>query len=99
MRNNWKNFDAEANSPVDKSELEAELGGVDVENPGLAVPVQAEDLAALDPGEVDGQVQRPDDPVVPVRDRVLDVVGRCVHEHAAVVPGPGLHSAQRIRTK
>ena len=78
--------------PVHQGQLELELGGVDVEDPGLALPVQAEHLAALDPGEIDRQVQGPDDPVVPVGEGVLDVVAGGVDEHAAVVPGPGLHS-------
>ena len=37
--------------PVDEGELEAVLGGVNVEDAGLAVPVQAEHLVTLDPGK------------------------------------------------
>ena len=36
--------------------------------------------------------------MVPVGDGVLDVVGRCVHKHPAVVPGTGLHSAMGRET-
>ena len=49
------------------------------------------DLVAPHLGEVDGEVERADDPVVAVGDGVLDVVRRRVHEHAALIPRPRLH--------
>jgi len=49
---------------VDQSELELVLGGVDVENARLALPVQAVDLAALDFGQVNGHVDCADDSVI-----------------------------------
>ena len=79
------------------------LGGVNVEDPGLDLPVEAEHLAALDPGEVDGQVEGADDAVVAVGEGVLDVVAGGVDQHAAVVPGAGLypgvlvHRAQHLQ--
>ena len=48
-------------------------------------------LVAPHLGEVDGEVECADDAVVAVGDGVLDVVGRRVHEHAALVPRAGLH--------
>ena len=79
------------------------LGRVDVEDPGLDLPVEAEHLAALDPGEVDGQVEGADDAVVTVGEGVLDVVAGGVDQHAAIVPGAGLypgvlvHRAQHLQ--
>ena len=47
--------------PVDEGQLEAVLRGVNGEHPGLAVAVQAVDVAAPHHCDVDGQVQCADD--------------------------------------
>ena len=50
---------------VDERQLELELGGVDAEHSRLALAVQAVHAVALDARDVDGQVERADDAVVP----------------------------------
>ena len=67
-----------------------ELGGVDTHGTRLAVAVEEEHLVALHLGQVDWQIEGPDDPVIAVGDGVLDVVGRRVDEDAGVVPGSRL---------
>ncbi len=69
-----------------------ELGGVDSHGAGLAVPVEQKDLPAPHLGQVDRQVEGPDDAVIPVGDGVLDVVGGRIDEDSGVVPSSGLYS-------
>ena len=49
-----------------KGELKLVLGLVNLQHAGLGLAVKAEHLVAADLGDVDGEVDRADDPVVPV---------------------------------
>ena len=75
---------------LDERQLEHVLAGVDLDLAVAPVAVQAVQHVAENLGEVDGHVQRADDPGVAVGQRVLDVVERGVDEHPGVVPGAAL---------
>ena len=77
--------------PVDQGQLEPELSWVDVEDARLALSVEAEHLGALDPGQVDRQIQGSDDSMITVVDRILYVVASSVDENSTVIPSTGLH--------
>mmetsp|Transcript_11421 Transcript_11421/g.47886 ORF Transcript_11421/g.47886 Transcript_11421/m.47886 type:complete len:872 (-) Transcript_11421:1298-3913(-) len=76
---------------LDERQLEHVLAGVDLDLAVAPVAVQAVQNVAENLGEVDGHVQRADDPGVAVGQRVLDVVERGVDEHPGVVPGAALN--------
>ena len=73
---------------LDERQLEHVLAGVDLDLAVAPVAVQAVQNVAENLGEVDGHVQRADDPGVAVGQRVLDVVERGVDEHPGVVQAP-----------
>ena len=76
---------------VDQRQLELEFGRVDVEDARPSFAIETEDAVALDLRDVDRHVERADDAVIAVDQRVLDVIRRRVDEHAGIVPGARFH--------
>lgn len=56
----------------------------------LAIAVKAEDDVPKDLGDVHRDIKSANDPGVPIRQAVLDVVQRGVDEHALIIPGSRL---------
>jgi len=78
--------------PVNKGELELELGGINADFAGLAVPIERVHSVADDAGDVERLVEGADDAIVTVRQRILQVVESRVDEDSLLVPGPAFHA-------
>ncbi len=71
-------------------QLEAELGRVDGDVLRTSRSVETGDGFALDSGKIDGLLERLDDAVVALRERILDVVERAVEQDTTLVPSSTL---------
>jgi hypothetical protein len=80
-------------------ELEPVLCRVYRDRPRLGGAVEAVDDLALDAGEIDGLLERLDDPVVALRQGVFDVVERGVDEDTTVVPCGGFDSDRLVNQR
>ena len=60
--------------PVNKGELELELGGINADFAGLAVPIERVHSVADDAGDVERLVEGADDAIVTVRQGIFQVV-------------------------
>lgn len=77
---------------VYQSEFEFVFGRIDSQYSRSALAIQAVDLIAFYSGNIDRQIQCPDDTVISSVDGVFNVIARRVNKHARVVPRSGFHS-------
>jgi len=78
--------------PVNQGELELELGGINADFAGLAVPIERIHRVSNNSSNVERLVKGADDPVVTVGQRILQVVESRVDEDSLLVPGPAFHA-------
>lgn len=69
-----------------QSKLEAILCGVDGEDSGFGVAIQAVHVATFNTSEVDGLLESLDDAVVALGESILDVVEGRIDKDATVIP-------------